>query len=527
MSHQRRSDPDQTDAAGAASLGASAIALRESQARFQRLTAGLADSLFVFTTTTAGEIRYLSDGYRLLGRGAKEQMFGRHWRDLADWTSESVNTLLHHLTRLLTGELERSSFELAYRHPDGEVHHLAIHAYRIHSEELDEDFIEGIALDTTERNAVETRLRSLERAIQQAPVSILITDTESRIQYVNPFLCRVTGYAPEEVIGHTPQLFKSGEQPEDLYRELWKTIRAGDTWRGELVNRRKDGSLYWESVTISPIRDERGRIVNYLGVKESIDDTKELERIKEDVERIMRHDLKTPLNAILALPELLLLDDNLSADQRDSVVVIQDSARKMRDMIDLSLDLFKMETGQFDYKPQSLNLVPILRQVIRLTQERAASRQLRFHYRLDGCDLASEPPPDQPISVAADARLLFSMLANLIANAIDASPAGATVRLAIDRRDPLRLAIVNRGVVPAAIRAHFFEKYRTHGKKGGTGLGTYSAKLMADTMGMRLGMETFDATQTTCIELLIPTAASLHSASIPDQDSAAPLNAPD
>ncbi|EIC21878.1 sensor histidine kinase [Thiorhodovibrio frisius] len=519
MSQDTRSNPTSDDNAGDPLLGMApsertALALRESQARFTRLTAGLADRLFVFTTTTDGEILYLSDGYRLLVDEHIEQKIGQNWRNLADWTAESINTLLDQFTRLLTGELERSNFDLAYRQPDGNLHHLAIHAYRIYSEERNEDFIEGIALDTTERNAFEARLRNLQRAIDQAPVSILITDTESRIQYVNPFFCRITGYAPSEVIGQTPQLFKSGEQSDDTYRELWENLRRGETWRGELVNKRKDGSLYWEAATISPIRDDRGRIVNFLGVKESIDDSKELERIKEDVERIMRHDLKTPLNAILALPELLLLDDNLTADQRDSVTVIQESARKMRDMIELSLDLFKMETGQFDYRPQTLNLIPVLRQVIRIVEPRAASQRLDFRYRLDGRNLDGEPSPDQPIYIRADARLLFSMLSNLITNAIDASPDGEAVVLAINQHNPLRLAIINRGLVPPAIRAHFFEKYRSHGKKGGTGLGTYSAKLMADTMKMALSMETSDASDTTCIELLIPSAPTLN----PDAD---------
>ncbi len=493
-----------------------ALALRESQARFSRLTAGLKDSIFVFATTTAGEILYLSDGYGLLGVELPNQKLGQHWRDLAEWTSESINTLLDQFTRLLTGELKRSDFELAYRHPVGELHHLAIHAYRVYSEERKEDFIEGIALDITERKAFEVRLRNLQRAMDQAPVSILITDADTNIQYVNPFFCQISGYTPEEVIGQTPRIFKSGEQSDSLYHEMWQSLQQGNSWRGELVNKRKDGSLHWESATISPIRDARGRVVNYLGVKESIDDRKELERVKEDVERIMHHDLKNPLNAILALPELLLLDDNLSAEQRESLIVIQDSARKMRDMIELSLDLFKMETGQFDYRPQTLNLVPILRQVLRMSLPRAARRRLGFRYRLEGRDLDGEPSPEQPLYVRADARLLFSLLANLIANAIDASPEGDQVILAIDPHYPLRLNIINHGVVPAAIQAHFFEKYRTHGKKGGTGLGTYSAKLMADTMGMALSMHTSDATGTTHIELLVPSSPDLSPDISPD-----------
>ncbi len=129
--------------------------------------------------------------------------------------------------------------------------------------------------------ATDARLRMLERAVEQSASVILITDTRGRIEYVNRRFTEVTGYRPEEAIGRTPRLLKSGEAPDEVYRELWATITSGREWRGELHNRRKDGSLYWASETISPIRNGRGEITHFIAVQEDVTEARELaEKLK-------------------------------------------------------------------------------------------------------------------------------------------------------------------------------------------------------------------------------------------------------
>ena len=114
------------------------------------------------------------------------------------------------------------------------------------------------------------QLRVLSLAVQQAPVSIVLTDTMGNIRYVNPQFTAVTGYKAAEVLGHNASLLKSGYTPASEYARLWSAITGGRLWHGQFCNRRKDGSLFWESVSISPIRDDEGRIVNFLAVKEDI-----------------------------------------------------------------------------------------------------------------------------------------------------------------------------------------------------------------------------------------------------------------
>lgn len=134
-----------------------------------------------------------------------------------------------------------------------------------------------VGRDITDQRKVETELRKLMRAVEQNPASIVITDTNGIIEYVNPKFCEVTGYRREEAIGQNPRVLKSGEMPVDGYRELWATITAGGEWHGEFHNRKKNGELFWESASISPIRDAEGTITHYVAVKEDITERKRLE----------------------------------------------------------------------------------------------------------------------------------------------------------------------------------------------------------------------------------------------------------
>ena len=121
--------------------------------------------------------------------------------------------------------------------------------------------------------------RKLFAAVEQSANSVVITDTEGIIEYVNPHFCMVTGYRSEEVIGQKPSLLKSGHHPDELYADLWKTIRAGREWRGEFRNKRKNGSLYWDLCSIAPIRNEAGEITNFIAIKEDITSRKAQEEV--------------------------------------------------------------------------------------------------------------------------------------------------------------------------------------------------------------------------------------------------------
>lgn len=172
----------------------------------------------------------------------------------------------------------------------------------------------GIIRDITERKRVEDELRKLSRAVEQSPDVVIITDLEGRIEYVNPKFTAVTGYTAADVYGRNPNILKSGETPHEEYDRLWATIRAGEDWHGEFHNRKKNGELYWESATITPIRDATGQTTHFLAMKEDITERKRLQAELESARARLEAILDTvPLPLLVIGPSAQIIMSNDAA----------------------------------------------------------------------------------------------------------------------------------------------------------------------------------------------------------------------
>ncbi len=142
--------------------------------------------------------------------------------------------------------------------------------------------------NVTARIKSEEEIRKLSRAVEQSPVTVVITDPEGKIEYVNPKFVKLTGYTSKEVIGKNPNILKSGIHTPEFYKDLWDTIKQGKSWHGEFHNKKKNGDLYVESALISPIKDEKGNIVHFIGIKEDITEHKKLEESLKESEKKYR-----------------------------------------------------------------------------------------------------------------------------------------------------------------------------------------------------------------------------------------------
>lgn len=147
-------------------------------------------------------------------------------------------------------------------------------------------FLEGYMRDISDRKKQEEEYRKLFITVEQSPISILITDTSGNIEYVNPKFCEISGYQAAEVIGKNPRVLKTDHTTPEEYTQLWNTITKGNVWRGEFLNKRKNGELYWEDAAIGPIKDNHGKIVNFVGLKVDISQRK---KAQEELRRI--HDI--------------------------------------------------------------------------------------------------------------------------------------------------------------------------------------------------------------------------------------------
>jgi len=216
----------------------------------------------------------------------------------------------------------------------------------------------------------------------------------------------------------------------------------------------------------------KARVRNHIALREAA-------RLKEDVERIMHHDLKSPLTTVISLPRLLLMDDNISEPQKDMLQRIEDAGYMLMAMINLSTTLFRMERGSYELVKADMDLTAVTRKVIAGFEETANMRRIKLKLLINGQET------DASFPFKGEDLLCHSMLANLVGNALDASPRDETVLLTIESQ-PMggaRIEIMNRGEVPQELQKKFFEKYTTSGKTRGTGLGTYSARLIARAHG--------------------------------------------
>ena len=167
--------------------------------------------------------------------------------------------------------------EYRFLRPNGEVRTLEARGHVIRDAAGRPLRLIGTSMDITERKQAEEELKKLSQAVEQSPASVVITDLKGTIEYVNPKFCEVTGYTIEEALGQNPRILKSGHTSPQVYRELWQTIKAGYEWRGEFQNKKKNGELYWESATISPLKSADGSTAHYLAVKEDITERKQME----------------------------------------------------------------------------------------------------------------------------------------------------------------------------------------------------------------------------------------------------------
>lgn len=233
-------------------------------------------------------------------------------------------------------------------------------------------------------------------------------------------------------------------------------------------------------------------------------------RLHEEVERIAQHDLKNPIACIIGFASILQDDEQLSQDNKDIVSYIEQSAYSALNMVNLSLDLYKMEQGSYLFHPVEVDVARLLQRIVKEKSPEMASRKLDVQIVADLGQRAgmlaplTGPTPALP-PILGDELLCYSMLSNILKNALEAASAHSVIQIELQVQGPLfSIHISNDGVVPAEIRARFFDKFSTAGKPGGTGLGTFSARLIARTQGGDMCMQTCDIRQRTTISIMLP-----------------------
>ncbi|MTJ80409.1 MAG: PAS domain S-box protein, partial [Telmatospirillum sp.] len=303
----------------------------------------------------------------------------------------------------------------------------------------------GAFADITGRRRAEEKLRELSLAVEQSPESIVITNLDGDIEYVNETFVQNTGYSREEVLGHNPRILKSGKTPGETFSSLWQRLSQGQTWKGEFVNRRKDGSEFIEFVIIVPLRQADGRISHYVAVKEDITEKKrlgqELDQYRHHLEELvasrtaelesaraladsanraksaflanMSHEIRTPMNAIIGLTHLLR-QGAPSPEQMERLDKIDQAAQHLLAIINDILDLSKIEAGRLRLEHTNFALGAMLDNVRSLISDPARVRGLSIVVDSDAV----------PLWLKGDPTRLRQALLNYASNAVKFSEHG-------------------------------------------------------------------------------------------------------
>ncbi len=337
--------------------------------------------------------------------------------------------------------------------------------------------------DITDRKAAEEDRVRLVTAIKQAAETVVMTDASGKILYVNPAFERTTGYSSEEAIGNNPRVLKSGLHEERFYENIWATIKSGAVWNGHFINRRKDGTLFEEEATISPVKDDSGKIVNYVAVKRDV--TKEVSLQKQllqaqKMEAVgtlaggIAHDFNNLLQVTLGYSELLLQDLKEGAPEYADLKKIFNAARSGAELVQRLLTFSR----KVEPKLVALNLNRQIAQIDELLQ-RTIPKMIDI--RLDlSCDLSE---------IHADPTQIEQIVMNLAVNARDAMPDGGSLTIRTENTTlDQEYCSFHSGAVPGEYALltvadtgqgmdkdtveHMFEPFHTTKELGrGTGLG--------------------------------------------------------
>ncbi len=248
---------------------------------------------------------------------------------------------------------------------------------------------------------------------------VVVTDVKGGVLYINPAQETLGGYGAQEAIGQNPRLWQSGQTPPEVYRQMWSAILAAKTWRGELVNKRKDGSLYNASVTIAPIPSTGpNKLAGFVGVQHDITRLKELDRLKSEFVSNVSHELRTPLSNIKLYLGLLEHGKLDSTRYLQYVDVLRREELRLERLIEDLLTLSRLELSKVEAQREVLDLDTLARQLVDDRQALAAVRGLTLLY---------EAPPDPLPPVWADGAMISQVLTNLISNSMNYTPQGGTI----------------------------------------------------------------------------------------------------
>jgi PAS domain S-box-containing protein len=492
-------------------------ALRETEAKYRLIAENTADTIAVLDMSLRPV--YVSPSVLRLRGYTTEEAMGQGLEDTL--TPESVRIAKQAFADQMAQEGKATSdpsrvlmLELEQKRKDGSTIWVELAASFLRDESSRPTAVLTVTRDITRRKQAETGLVRLTHAIEQSPVSVIITNARGDIEYVNPKFTEITGYRSDEVKGKNPRILKSGETSTEEYRQLWAAIIDGRVWRGEFHNRKKNGELFWESASISPVRDAKGATTHFIAIKEDItprklaeEELKRNEARRRELERELiqaqkleslgtlaggvAHDFNNLLAIISGQSFLLKSDRGDPAKMEHRIDAITRAAERGASLVRQLLVFARRSEAVFvlvSMNQIAVEITKLLRETVQKTI-------------VVSTDLKPGIPP-----VFADATQIHQVLLNLCVNARDAMPNGGTLTIATSMAEhDFMAARFPRATAPAYVgvsvrdtgvgmdeetkRKIFDPFFTTKGPGKGTGLGLALVHSIVETHHGMIGVE--------------------------------------
>ena len=364
------------------------------------------------------------------------------------------------------------------------------------------------------RRREKSGLQILSTAVEQSPVSVMITDVKGNIEYVNPHFTAVAGYSPEEAAGKNPRILKSGLQGREFYRDLWTTITSGREWTGEFHNKKKNGELYWEKAKISPIKNKDGVITHFVALKEDVTalklaeealkrHTEELERSNRELEQfayVASHDLQEPLRIVAGYVQLLSrrYKGKLDENAEEFISFALDATKRMQALISDLLAYSRIGSGGKDFG--SVDMEKVLDSTL-LDLNPALSER--------GAEVTRSPLP----SVKGDEPQLRRLFQNLIGNAVKYCSEMPRIHVSAEKKADSWLFSIRDNGIGIAPRHHdrifqIFQRLHAKNEYSGTGIGLAICKKVVENHGGRIWVES-EAEKGSTFYFTIPTRGEI------------------
>jgi len=314
-----------------------------------------------------------------------------------------------------------------------------------------------------------------------AGIIVSKTDKNGIITYVNDEFCKISGYTREELIGKYHNIVRHPDMSSEVYQELWRTITAGRIWKGEIKNRKKDGSEYFVKAIVAPLKNKDGEIVEYMGLREDITDlvyavkkAKEAEQVKMLFLSNMSHEIRTPLNGILGFTELLLKSDSLPEKEKRYITTIHSSSQALLQIINDVLDISKIESGKLTLEKKEFRPICAFKEAAELFKAKAKEKNIDYKIELD-FNLTG--------LIKSDEFRIRQVISNLIGNAIKFTPENGKVIFSVkqvekkEKTSTLCFSVKDTGIgIPKDKQKDIFQEFTqadnsVSRKFGGTGLG--------------------------------------------------------